>query len=512
MQERYRAADRSTHLHHNGSNFAEWVTSINRVLCIALNTELFVDYLPSSFKKLSPQEHRAISHFINATLPPNFALCIGIVPARTTAKEFFGAIKARCFPGNCFQKLKMVKDVLDLLVENGAGQHKLNSAIILSLCKSFLIFKKLGIDADELEGLLAQAACHAPPSLDHVAFDQLVTSAILAKGDEKPSSTFVGQVILNTLRRDDKQTSLPFIYHMSGTQDHQPLHSRPCLPYFAKPMGSTSNVRCPPEHLMDKSSGSCFHCGGTSHWQANCLHTKGFANQNPRLVSLGPLCSPCPGTPDRRSQNLSSPHYQRERVLQVKFVESDVSDCVLIDTGASINLSGSARFVPNLKAKHQDQVPQLDSRGHGESNGLPKSEAYALLAFCLRLCEFHAQPNSQLSVPQVISPSRIIQSGALHQDVVPSWRQCYCSCTRSSPARKAHTKGNGVQAIKAIHDWWLATLGPHTNKMIQSASVIFPKFQPYGQPKTPGKASLSHIVRAINLGKVPTEQYFEEEN
>ncbi|MBW0575459.1 hypothetical protein O181_115174 [Austropuccinia psidii MF-1] len=108
MQEPYRAANRSSHLHHNGSNFAEWVVGINRVLFIAFNLEILVESLPSSLENCSPQENRAISHFIDATLPPDFALCIGIVLARTTAKEFFDAIKARCFPGNLFQKLKVV--------------------------------------------------------------------------------------------------------------------------------------------------------------------------------------------------------------------------------------------------------------------------------------------------------------------------------------------------------------------------------------------------------------------
>ncbi|MBW0471929.1 hypothetical protein O181_011644 [Austropuccinia psidii MF-1] len=316
MQEPYRAADRSTHLHQDGSNFAEWVASINRVLCVALNTELSVDDVPSSLENCSPQENRAISHFIDATLPPDFALCIGVIPARTTAKEFFDAIKTRCSPGNRFQKLKVVKLVIDLLVENGAGQPKPNSAIILSLRKSFALFKKLGIDADELEGLLAQTACHPPPSLDCVAFDQLVTSAILAKGDEKPSSTFVGQVILSTSRRDDDHTSSPFVYRVADSQDHPQPHQRPRSPYFARPMGSSGEVRWPPDHLVKRFGGACFHCGRT----------------------------------DRRSQNLSSPNYQREQVSQVKFVECDASDRVLIDTGASIHLSGSARFATNLKS------------------------------------------------------------------------------------------------------------------------------------------------------------------
>ncbi|MBW0467129.1 hypothetical protein O181_006844 [Austropuccinia psidii MF-1] len=317
MQEPYRATNRSDHLHHNGSNFAEWVASINRVLCIALNTELLVDNLLSSLENRSPQENRAISHFIDAMLPPDFALCIGIVPAHTTAKEFFDAIKERCCPGNRFQKLKVVKDVLNLLVENGAGQPKPNSAIILSLCKSFVIFKKLGIDADELEGFLAQAACHTLPSLDRVAFDQLVTSAILAKGDENPSSTFVGQ----TTRHFIQAPVCPTLPNQWG---------QPAM--YAAPLNT-----------------SCFHCGRTGHWQANCPHKKGLTNPNPRPVSPGLFRLPCPGTLDRCSQNLSSPNYQREWGSQVKFVEGNASDHILIDTSASIHLSGSARFATNLK-------------------------------------------------------------------------------------------------------------------------------------------------------------------
>ncbi|MBW0545411.1 hypothetical protein O181_085126 [Austropuccinia psidii MF-1] len=51
-----------------------------------------------------------------------------------------------------------------------------------------------------------------------------------------------------------------------------------------------------------------------------------------------------------------------------------------------------------------------------------------------------------------------------------------------------------------------------TNKLIQLASVIFPKFQPYWQPNMPAKGSLLHIMNTMTLGEVPTEQYFEEEN
>ncbi|MBW0542200.1 hypothetical protein O181_081915 [Austropuccinia psidii MF-1] len=51
-----------------------------------------------------------------------------------------------------------------------------------------------------------------------------------------------------------------------------------------------------------------------------------------------------------------------------------------------------------------------------------------------------------------------------------------------------------------------------TNKMVQSMSVIFPQFQTSRQADTPIRGSLMHIMNAMLLGKVLTEQYFEEEN
>ncbi|MBW0501141.1 hypothetical protein O181_040856 [Austropuccinia psidii MF-1] len=161
---------------HNGSNFAEWVSGLNKVLCIAFNSELLVDNNPLLLENHSPQENRAISHFIDVTIPPDIALCIGVIPARTSSKDSFDAIKARCCPGNRFQKLKVVRDSLGVLIENGTGHPQSNTTNILTLCRAFAMFKKLGVDADELEGLLAQAACHAPPNVGQVSFNQLVTA------------------------------------------------------------------------------------------------------------------------------------------------------------------------------------------------------------------------------------------------------------------------------------------------------------------------------------------------
>ncbi|MBW0527843.1 hypothetical protein O181_067558 [Austropuccinia psidii MF-1] len=48
--------------------------------------------------------------------------------------------------------------------------------------------------------------------------------------------------------------------------------------------------------------------------------------------------------------------------------------------------------------------------------------------------------------------------------------------------------------------------------MVQSASVIFPQFQPSRHLATSTKDCLTHIMNAMVLGEVPTEWYFEEEN
>ncbi|MBW0533441.1 hypothetical protein O181_073156 [Austropuccinia psidii MF-1] len=118
-----------------------------------------------------------------------------------TAKAFFETIKLHFFPGNRFQKLKVVCGMVSLLVENGLGTPKPNTFLILYLLQTFAVLQQLKVKLAKLEDLIAQAACHVPPTLDQVAFYQLGTAAILPKNEDKPSSTFVGQVILNALSK-----------------------------------------------------------------------------------------------------------------------------------------------------------------------------------------------------------------------------------------------------------------------------------------------------------------------
>ncbi|MBW0510000.1 hypothetical protein O181_049715 [Austropuccinia psidii MF-1] len=54
---------------------------------------------------------------------------------------------------------------------------------------------------------------------------------------------------------------------------------------------------------------------------------------------------------------------------------------------------------------------------------------------------------------------------------------------------------------------------PASNRLIQSASVIFLRFQLSGITGAgPEKGSLSHVVTVAILGQVPTECYFKDEN
>ncbi|MBW0579502.1 hypothetical protein O181_119217 [Austropuccinia psidii MF-1] len=181
------------------------------------------------------------------------------------------------------------------------------------------MFKKLGVKADKLKDLLAQAACHFPPTLFQIAFDQLITSTIIARGNKKPSLTFVGQVILSVSLENSGhiQHSSPFLYCVSDPPGSWPFQILPCSPYSSKPVVPTCEVRRPPEHLVNRFGGLCFHCERTGHWQADCPQTKGVANPNPRSSLPWPWCASRPVTPECHTKPPASSHYQWEHVSQV---------------------------------------------------------------------------------------------------------------------------------------------------------------------------------------------------
>ncbi|MBW0460745.1 hypothetical protein O181_000460 [Austropuccinia psidii MF-1] len=135
-----------------------------------------------------PFPTRQLGYFTLHQCSTHFALCVGIIPLHTTAEDFFKEIKAILFPGNCFQKLKVVHEMVNLLVENRSGTPKPNATLIFSLHSRFVMFKKSKFESDKIKGLLAQEACHVPARLE-----QPVMAEILAKNDHKPSSNFAGQ-------------------------------------------------------------------------------------------------------------------------------------------------------------------------------------------------------------------------------------------------------------------------------------------------------------------------------
>ncbi|MBW0481815.1 hypothetical protein O181_021530 [Austropuccinia psidii MF-1] len=54
---------------------------------------------------------------------------------------------------------------------------------------------------------------------------------------------------------------------------------------------------------------------------------------------------------------------------------------------------------------------------------------------------------------------------------------------------------------------------PSTNKMVQSASIIFPQFQSSTKSSKPAaKGFLEHVVNTMSLGEVPMECFFAAEN
>ncbi|MBW0537021.1 hypothetical protein O181_076736 [Austropuccinia psidii MF-1] len=111
-----------------------------------------------------------------------------------------------------------------------------------------------------------------------------------------------------------------------------------------------------------------------------------------------------------------------------------------------------------------------------------------------RLCELYGQPPSIAAVYPFGSDA-LVHIPAVHQHHKLDVRAIECKLL------KPLLSGG----------WLLWELS--TNKMVQSASIIFPQFQLANTTReSSSKGSLRHIVNTMLLGEVPTEKYFESEN
>ncbi|MBW0482769.1 hypothetical protein O181_022484 [Austropuccinia psidii MF-1] len=78
---------------------------------------------------------------------------------------------------------------------------------------------------------------------------------------------------------------------------------------------------------------------------------------------------------------------------------------------------------------------------------------------------------------------------------------------------KLAPRGIECKLLKPLMSGGWLLWDPSTNKIIQSASVVFPAFQPPSPSTDPAaKGSLRHIVNNMSLGEVPTERLFAAEN
>ncbi|MBW0509161.1 hypothetical protein O181_048876 [Austropuccinia psidii MF-1] len=333
-----------------------------------------------------------------------------------------------------------------MLLANHSNTPKSNTSIVLLLRRTFAMFKKLSIKADKLKGLLEQVKCCAPPTLDQTAFNQLITAAILSKGDDKPSSVFIGQVIINASQQGDKkaQELSPFIYRLSDPSEPPVSYVRPHSPYNPQPLPLLSEVSQPSNHLVDKFGTSCFHCGRAGHWHADCPHTKGVANPN-----LEPP-SPTPFRP-------------------------------MLPTGIGVTLpfAGCDLAVPSL-ALRTDNAKEFTS---------------ASLVLSLSKLD-------QVLFGQTPSISTLYLFGAEAIVHVPAVWQSH----------KLLPRGLACRLLKPLISGGWLLWDPVGDRQVQSASVVFPRFQSSNNTPTGSvKGSLSHIVNAAMLGQVPTEWYFKNE-
>ncbi|MBW0505177.1 hypothetical protein O181_044892 [Austropuccinia psidii MF-1] len=213
-----------------------------------------------------------VVHFINATLPKDLAMTLGIPSSPPNPLSLFHAIQAFFLPA---------------LEENKPIQDQ-----ITNWQKLFSLKCRLNIQDNKLEGLFLQLTCSEPSSLNAAAFDQLVSSTIIASSNTSPSEAFVAQ-------------------------SANPVQKFPSS-------SSGGEVHCPPYHLLDRFSAQCFYCGEQK------------PPKTPEFHPPTPLAS-------KTSRIIGG------RVSQVSFLKDSSPGDVLANSGVSTHLTGALEFVTAIQ-------------------------------------------------------------------------------------------------------------------------------------------------------------------
>ncbi|MBW0466507.1 hypothetical protein O181_006222 [Austropuccinia psidii MF-1] len=326
--------------HSSPSAYDKFISDPQKFASRCLTLKHDVEDSNSLLSVLANRDLCPVIHFLNATLPKDFMMTLGVTSSPPNPLALFRAIQARFSPGNCFQKLSLICDWSDILVASALDENSLISERITSWRKIFSLKKRLNIQDDELEGLFLQLTCSPPDSLNAASFDQLVLSTIIASSDPAPSAAFVAQVITNSavkIERGGRYTS-PIINCFSEVQHTPSPTSRPSSSF------PVSETRRPPDHLLDKFGAQCFYCGELGHWRADCPKRHRSSSGSRPITPQGFR----PKTPDYRPSTPSAFRTSRNvgaRVSQVSFIKENSSEKVLADSGASTHLTGATKFV-----------------------------------------------------------------------------------------------------------------------------------------------------------------------
>ncbi|MBW0497799.1 hypothetical protein O181_037514 [Austropuccinia psidii MF-1] len=347
-------------------------------------------------------------------------------------------------------------------LESSQNVQQLRSSFMLSRRGAAL---KLGVEADELEGLLAQSGCHAPPNLGQVAFDQLVTAEILARGNKKPFSAFptspdllrqqmMYAAALNILSINlgghaftaaIQDTGKPTAHTPKGSQtqglrylltiqDHVLTYS------IVYPIKSCLEA---PEAILDAIKQLQVRLGATP----KALQTDNaweFTSTTFTSALIKLEVAFCPSLPYLPQENgeAERPNRTLGDMARAMMVQRGMPECV---------------------------------------NSLPHQELFGTALSITTLYPFGV--DAIVHVPADNQPHKLASRGI--------------ECNLLKPL---------------IFGGWLLW-EPSTNKMVQLASVVFPQFQPLTVSSGPVvKGSLSHVVNTMSLGEVPTEGLFDAEN